>query len=108
MNISLVILFVAFLLILMGFFTKNHFFTLSGGFILLLSGILFLSNPLSYDDGYIINETNENITQIQPVKQNPPALLNHAFNMILVLGGMVFMWSSYNKLREARYEDEEN
>lgn len=107
MNISLVILFIAFLLILFGFFTQNHFFTLAGGFILLLSGILFLSNPLSYDDGYIINETDDNITRVEPVKKNPPGLLNHSFNLILVLGGMAFMWSSYIKLREQRYADEE-
>lgn len=103
MDVALVILFIAFLITIVGYASGNYFFTLAGGFLILLMGILFLTNPLSVTDGYTINETDANITTIDTVKTSPPGLMNHAFNLVLILIGMMFMWDSYTKLQEEKW-----
>jgi len=104
LNVALIIICVGFLLIILGYATNNSFFSLAGGFLLLISGILFLVNPLSVADGSIVNETASGVYEISTTYTSPPPLLNHAFNLIMLLIGMMFMYDSYIKLREDRYE----
>ena len=103
MNIAIIIMLVAFLLIILGYATTNSFFTLAGGFLLLLSGLLFLSNPLTVTNGVIINQTSTGVYEVSNTYQSSSSLLNHSFNIILLLIGMMFMYDSYIKLREDRY-----
>jgi len=104
MDIALIILLVAFILVAFGMVTSNHFFTLAGGFLILISGILFISNPLSVDAGTQINQTSETTYEVTTNTETPAPLLNHAFNLILVMVGMMFMWDSYMKLMNEKYK----
>lgn len=107
MNISLIILLVAFILIILGYATDNRFFTLAGGFLVLISGLLFLSDPLNVESGVVINQTSDTVYEVTPQTSSPSPLLNHSFNVILLLIGMMFMYDSYIHLREKKYAQQE-
>lgn len=91
----------------MGYISNNNFFNLAGGFLVLLSGILFLTAPLSVQDGFLINETSDTTYSVSTTYSQPPSLLNHAFNLIIILVGMMFMWDSYIKLQDEKYANYE-
>ena len=107
MNISLVILLLAFILVILGYATSNSFFTLAGGFLILLSGLLFISSPILVDSGVIINETSSGVYEVTKTYDDSSGLLTYSFNLVLLLLGMVFMYDSYIKMREDRYAEQE-
>ena len=78
-------------------------------------GILMVSNPLTMQDGFTINETNDTITEVTPNYSETSGLYNTALNLTLIIVGMMFTWNGYIRLyeervnkREEKYERIEN
>ena len=107
MIITLIFTCLSLILIMLGYQLKNGFFSLSGAVLLLITSLVLMSNPLTYQVGYTLN-TSSSLHFVEPVTQEVNSWLKTIFSFVLLFLSLFTIYTSIKHMNDSKKESDDD
>lgn len=94
-------------LIILGYQLKNGFFSLMGAILLLITSLVLISNPLTYQVGYTLN-TSSALYTVEPITQEVNSLIKSIFSFVMLFISLFVSYSSIKHLQSSKRSSDDD